>query len=89
MEAHVSWQGHLSGLLTGVALAIIYRKHGPQPPKYQYEIEKELGIDPPDLEGQWLAKLKEEEERKKEASKIKIIYHFSSPKDSEDDNEKK
>lgn len=89
MEAHVSWQGHFSGLLTGVILALIYRKHGPQPPKYQYEIEKELGIDPPDLEGEWLAKLKEEEERKKEAQKIKIIYHIRNPKDSEDDNDDK
>jgi hypothetical protein len=32
-------------------LAFIYRKQGPQRPKYQYEIEKELGIEPPDFEG--------------------------------------
>jgi hypothetical protein len=35
----------------GVILAFIYRKQGPQRPKYQYEIEKELGIEPPDFEG--------------------------------------
>jgi hypothetical protein len=47
----VSWQGHLAGLCVGVILAFIYRKQGPQRPKYQYEIEKELGIEPPDFEG--------------------------------------
>ena len=43
--------GASSGLIVGVVLAFIYRKKGPQRPKYQYEIEKELGIEPPDFEG--------------------------------------
>lgn len=55
----ISWEGHLSGLLVGVTLSIIYRKHGPQRSKLQYEIEKELGIEPPDLEGQWMARQEE------------------------------
>ena len=50
-QPRVSWQGHLSGLIVGIILAIVYRKQGPQRPKYQYEIEKELGIEPPDFEG--------------------------------------
>ena len=50
-QPRVSWQGHLSGLIVGIILAINYRKQGPQRPKYQYEIEKELGIEPPDFEG--------------------------------------
>ncbi|PKR80346.1 rhomboid family intramembrane serine protease [Brumimicrobium salinarum] len=53
MEAGISWEGHLSGFLVGTLMAIIFRKKGPVPPKYAYEIEKEMGIEPPDLEGEW------------------------------------
>ena len=30
IENHISWEGHLSGFIMGVALAIVYRKEGPQ-----------------------------------------------------------
>jgi membrane associated rhomboid family serine protease len=52
-EERISWEGHLSGLFVGVLLAFIYRKQGPQAPKFQFEIEKEMGIEPPDLEAIW------------------------------------
>lgn len=61
-EPHVSWEGHLSGLTVGFLLAIIFRKQGPQSPKYLYEIEKEMGIEPPDLEGIWREKVAREKE---------------------------
>lgn len=35
----ISWEGHLSGFLVGLLLAIIYRKHGPKPYKYDWEDE--------------------------------------------------
>ena len=35
----ISWEGHLSGFLVGILLAIIYRKHGPKPLKYVWEEE--------------------------------------------------
>jgi hypothetical protein len=70
-------------------LAIYYRAEGPQRPKYQYEIEKELGIEPPDLEGMYLEQVRQQEEairQQQEAlrqleeerinNEIKIIYHF-------------
>src|SRR5690554_427345 len=53
MEAGISWEGHLSGFLVGALMAVVFRKVGPVPPKYRYEIEKEMGIEPPDLEGEW------------------------------------
>ena len=37
---------------------------GPQRPKYLYEIEKELGIEPPDLEGMYWEKVRQEEEKR-------------------------
>jgi membrane associated rhomboid family serine protease len=53
MEQGVSWEGHLSGFMVGALLAVIFRKKGPVPPKYRYELEQEMGIEPPDLEGEW------------------------------------
>ncbi len=83
-KERISWEGHLSGMIIGVFLAFYYRKLGPQRPKYQYEIEKELGIEPPDLEGMYLEKLRlqeEEEQRKLEESRnitseIIVTYEF-------------
>lgn len=88
-KERISWEGHLSGMIVGVFLAFYYRKLGPQRPKYQYEIEKELGIEPPDLEGMYLEKLRlqeEEEQRKLEelrnvSSQINVTYDYQ-PKDS-------
>ena len=30
IENHISWEGHLAGLIMGITLAIVYRKEGPQ-----------------------------------------------------------
>lgn len=53
LETKVSWEGHLSGLILGVLAALVYRKEGPQQPKFRYEIEKEMGIEPIDYEQIW------------------------------------
>lgn len=88
METHVSWQGHLSGLVSGIILAFFYRKKGPQAPKYQYEIEKEMGIEPPDLEGMWNERIRlleeQEAERRRLEQEVKITYHYK-PKDQPSD----
>ena len=40
-KINMSWEGHLSGFLTGVLLAIFYRKEGPERKKYSWEYEEE------------------------------------------------
>lgn len=80
IQANISWEGHFMGLVAGVFLAFIYKKDAVQRPKYQYEIEKELGIEPPDFEGEWIAKQEEykrlqEEQLQREAG-YHIVYHF-------------
>ncbi len=80
-KENVSWEGHFSGMFIGMTLAILYRKQGPQSPKYQYEIEKELGIEPPDLEGMWIARQEELERQQREREEaqrqsVEIIYHL-------------
>ena len=76
------------GLIVGVILAIIYRKKGPQRPKYLYEIEKELGIEPPDLEGMYWEKVRQEEKRAAQEQELKIVYHLKK-KDNKDSSEEK
>lgn len=83
-ETKVSWEGHFGGFLTGVFLAIRYRKLGPVRPKYQFEIEKELGIEPPDFEGMWneqqaaalAQQLLEIDHQQQQA--LHIVYHYKT-----------
>jgi len=82
MEERVSWEGHLGGMLSGIVLAFLYRKKGPQRPKYRYEIEKELGIEPPDLEGEWLRKV-EEQRMREEQLRLKQEIEAHNAKASE------
>lgn len=95
-KERISWEGHLSGMIVGIILAFVYRGRGPQRPKYQFEIEKELGIEPPDLEGMYNERLRilEEEERRKQeeirnvSSEILVTYEFKPKQSKSEDNEK-
>jgi membrane associated rhomboid family serine protease len=80
MEEKVSWEGHLMGFSLGIVMAYVYREYGPQRPKYQYEVEKEMGIEPPDLEGIYNERLRQaqlaEEERERREKGFYIMYHY-------------
>ncbi|MCO5260139.1 MAG: rhomboid family intramembrane serine protease [Crocinitomicaceae bacterium] len=82
VQPSVSWEGHFMGLVAGLILAFVFRSQSIQAPKYQYEIEKELGIEPPDLERIWNEKqeeaLKQQHEQQSmvENPPVKIIYHY-------------
>jgi hypothetical protein len=45
LDPSISWEGHFFGFLTGMIMAGVYRKAGPQPAKYRYEIEEDLGFE--------------------------------------------
>tara|TARA_B100000214_G_scaffold123275_1_gene87384 strand:- start:13510 stop:14178 length:669 start_codon:yes stop_codon:yes gene_type:complete len=53
----VSWEGHLSGFMAGILVALFYKNQGPKRKKYQWEIDEEL----------------EEERLKQESIKINYI----------------
>jgi len=42
MPNQISWEGHLSGFITGIIIAFVFRKDGPKAKIYNYEIEEEL-----------------------------------------------
>lgn len=39
IETDVSWEGHLSGLITGLVFALVFKKEIAKPPKYEWEEE--------------------------------------------------
>ncbi|MDL2308548.1 rhomboid family intramembrane serine protease [Bacteroidales bacterium OttesenSCG-928-B11] len=41
-DKHISWEGHLSGALSGLIAAIVYRKEGPQKKEYFLDEEEEV-----------------------------------------------
>jgi len=91
MEEKVSWESHLFGMITGIMLAFLYKKQGPQAPKFQYEIEKELGIEPPDLEGEWLERVRQAEaheemlrQQREAAQTLTVFYDFKPKKEVSD-----
>ena len=44
MGTSISWEGHLSGLLTGIIIAFYYRHEGPQPPASPFLEEEEEDV---------------------------------------------
>ena len=81
----ISWEGHLAGMLTGIGLAFYFKRHIPQRPKFLYEIEKEMGIEPPDLEGMYNAQLEDwnKEKDTQDTPNIRINYDYVEKKDKE------
>ncbi len=61
-DYEVSWEGHLSGAVVGVALALLYRDKGPEPEKPSWEMEEEMEGKPEgeQLPGEEMEKEQEE-----------------------------
>ncbi|MBI3509288.1 MAG: rhomboid family intramembrane serine protease [Bacteroidetes bacterium] len=71
-DPHVSWEAHLYGGLTGLVLAIVLRKEGPQPKKYFQEEEEETETNPENEAGT-NEKFPSENDNN---SQMKIIYSY-------------
>jgi hypothetical protein len=48
LKEHISWEGHLAGAISGIALAFLYRNSGPRNPVYKFEISEAAHEDLPE-----------------------------------------
>ena len=91
VEPGISWEGHLSGLIVGLAFAFIYKQKIAKPPKYEWEKpDYDRDNDPFmkhfDENGNFIEKLPEpnlenpEEDKNKDKIEYQYIYKRSSEK---------
>jgi len=85
VDPSISWEGHLSGLLSGFGLSMIFRKNIPEPPKYSwqqpdYSEEDDLFMRHFDKNGNFIENLPIEEDEDEE-SQYNYIYKENPKKD--------
>lgn len=80
IDHHISYEGHLFGLLAGIVVAIVYRKQGSQAPKYSWDYvdEEEVPDWYPDPE-------RENKPTEKENRSVNIRYVYK-PNDTDKNN---
>lgn len=91
IDHEISYEGHLFGLLAGVMVAFVYRKQGPQRPKYSWELVDEEEVpewypDPERIRREQAEKQLENERKAKETSEmpISIKYIYKQDEGKED-----
>ena len=72
VDLSISFEGHFWGAAAGILLAFWYREQGPQRKKYMWQLEEEMGLEPPDFEGQ--LRQQEMESAKSQSAQTKIKY---------------
>ena len=56
MPNKISWEGHLSGFIAGILIAIYFKNKGPQSKKYNYELEEEREKERKDIDINYIYK---------------------------------
>ncbi|MCP9201554.1 rhomboid family intramembrane serine protease [Gramella sp. GC03-9] len=85
IDPTISWEGHLSGMLSGLGLAVIFRQNIAETPKYAWERDDYSEEDDEfmkhfDENGNFIEKLPEEEDDNPE-TEYRYIYKENSKKD--------
>lgn len=95
VDPKISWEGHLSGFIVGIAFALIFRKNTVEDPKYAWEREDYIPEEDPflkhfDEDGNFIESLPEEEEIPEEllenSRDIKVNYTLSTKPKNKDSN---
>lgn len=79
-EKNISWEGHLSGMIAGVVLAIFYRNEGPQRRKYSWELEEQNPIEEPETDTSERPYWDVPEPDRKD---LTVVYRFKKNDDSQ------
>ena len=82
VDLSISFEGHFWGAAAGFLLAFWYREQGPQRKKYLWQIEEEMGIEPPDFEGQ----LRQQEIEKTQRQEVPTRINYIITKKSNEKN---
>lgn len=85
IKENMSWEGHLSGLITGIVFALIFRSEIAKPKKYHWEREDYIEDNDPflqhfDKDGNFVEK-EESDQLKDNETKTKITYTYKPKKD--------
>ncbi len=67
---NISWESHLGGLITGVILAVFFRRNGPPDPTYSWDEEDDEPENQPPVQ---------DDAGKASESMINFIYHKDKP----------
>lgn len=79
-EKNISWEGHLSGAISGVLAVFVFAKKGPKKPLYSWEIEEELD-DLEKLESAEEEDVDDVSNENNQKVELKVNYHFQEKKE--------
>ena len=87
IDPTISWEGHLSGFISGLGLSLIFRRNIAEPPKYawqqpDYSEEDDLFMQHFDENGNFIEHLPDDnDEAEAEESEYRYIYKEKPKKD--------